>query len=102
MDKVKDGTCRIKTSGWPRFLYDVAGNYYDPKNKDRGLFRGPVLVRVSVSACGCHRTLIQVLYQVFCHIFTGPSSAFGSKRRGTKSSKAEIHQMTVVTGRTIA
>lgn len=46
--------------------------------------------------------LIHVLYQVFRHIFTGPSSALGSKRRGTKPSKAEIHQMTVVMGRTIA
>lgn len=54
MENVKDGTCRIKTSGWPKFLYDLVANPYDPKNKDQGLFRGPLLVRVSVSACGCH------------------------------------------------
>lgn len=48
MEKVNDGTYRVKTSGWPRFLYDLEASPYDPKNKDHGLFRGPVLVRVSL------------------------------------------------------
>lgn len=102
MENVRDGTYRIKTSGWPRFLYDLAANSYDLKNKDQGLLRGPLLVRVSISVHGVVVILIRLLYQVFHHIFTGPSSAFGSHRRGTKPSKAEIHKMTMVTGRTVA
>jgi hypothetical protein len=50
MEKVNDGTQRIKTSRWPRFLYDPAIPY-DPEHKDRGLFRGPILVRVCASSC---------------------------------------------------
>ncbi|KAF8486977.1 hypothetical protein DFH94DRAFT_687459 [Russula ochroleuca] len=83
MEKVKDGTYCVKTSGWPTFLYDLVANQYDRKNKDHSLFCGPLI-------------------QVFRHIFTGPLLAFGSQRKGTKPSKAEIHQMMAVTGQTIA
>lgn len=57
MEKVNNGSHRIKTSGWPRFLYDMAIPY-DRKNMDQGLFRGPILVRVGISTCGCHSILM--------------------------------------------
>jgi len=39
--------------------------------------------------------------QVFQHIFTRPSSAFGTPSQGTKDPKATIYSLAAVTGRTI-
>jgi len=58
MEKVKDGTYCVKTSGWPTFLYDLVANQYDRKNKDHSLFCGP-LIQVGVLACSYHSMLIQ-------------------------------------------
>lgn len=56
MEKVNDGSHRVKTSGWPKFLYDLEATPYDPNNKDRGLLRGALLVRVCV--------LLSILHQL--------------------------------------
>jgi len=84
MTQVQDGNIKIKASHYATFLYDEAGGGYDQYEIDKGLCRGHLLLR---------------LYR---HIFTGPSSALNKVRKATKRSKAEIHSMTEVTGRTIA
>ncbi|KAH9984125.1 hypothetical protein BJV77DRAFT_216914 [Russula vinacea] len=83
MTKVNDGTIRIRAAEWPAFLYDQKTEY-DPENEEKGLLKGYVLVRA------------------FRHIFTSPSSAIHGRRDATKRSKAQLHGLTAVTGRTIA
>ena len=46
-------------------------------------------------------TRSSVVHQLYQHIFTGPSSVLNKVQKATKRSKAEIHSMTEVTGRTI-
>ena len=82
MDRVEDGTVQITDEDFPSFLYDTE-TAYDEENKDIGLFRGFLLVRV------------------YRHIFTGPSSAMNPTAKVNKS-KARKFRLTEVTGRTIA
>ena len=95
MEKVNDGAIKIRASKWPTFLYDHEVPY-DPDNKDNGLCRGFVLVRVSPRSLRLFT--FSRLLQTYRHIFTGPSSALGSHRRGMKPSKAKIHSLSSVTG----
>ena len=46
MQKVCTKEITIKAKDWPAFLYDP-NIQYDPHNKDVGLLRGPVFMRVS-------------------------------------------------------
>ncbi|KAJ3518520.1 hypothetical protein NMY22_g13631 [Coprinellus aureogranulatus] len=67
---------------WPRFLYR---HYeYDPDNPWEGLFRSSLLV------------------MAYKHIFTSPSSVYGSPSKATRSSNARIHGMMEVTAPSIA
>jgi hypothetical protein len=45
MQKVRTGEITIKARDLPTFLYDP-NIQYDPLNKDIGLLRGPVFLRV--------------------------------------------------------
>lgn len=45
-NKVQNGTIQVGAHDFPSFLYP-AGTVYDPENKEEGLFRGHVLIRVS-------------------------------------------------------
>ncbi|KAJ3506635.1 hypothetical protein NMY22_g17185 [Coprinellus aureogranulatus] len=67
---------------WPRFLY----RHYEYSSEDPwdGLFRSSLLV------------------MAYKHIFTSPSSVYGSPSKATRSSNARIHGMTEVTGPSIA
>jgi len=82
MDRVEDGTVQITDEDFSSFLYEIE-TAYDEENKDIGLFRGFLLVRV------------------YRHIFTGPSSAMNPTAKVNKS-KARKFRLTEVTGRTIA
>jgi hypothetical protein len=99
MAKVNDGTIRIRAAEWPAFLYDQKIKY-NPEYEDTGLFRGYVLVRVCCSLL--FNICVLTLRKAFRHIFTGPSSAIRGHRDATKPSKAQMHGLTAVTGRTIA
>ena len=48
MEEANDGTHHIKTSQWPRFLYDLVIPY-NPEHQDCGLFHGPI-----VTPCARH------------------------------------------------
>jgi len=41
-------------------------------------------------------------FQVYCHLFTGPTSALGQTEHGQNKNKARIFELKAVTGRTIA
>ncbi|KIJ89513.1 hypothetical protein K443DRAFT_117882, partial [Laccaria amethystina LaAM-08-1] len=82
MTRVQDGKIKIRTKHWPSFLYNEGE--YDREERDKGLFKGYLLLRV------------------YRHIFTSPSSAIGKVRKGTKPSKAQIYGMKRASGRTIA
>ena len=45
MNKVLDGTLKIKTSQWPLFLYPD-DTVYNPECIDEGLFRGSLMIQV--------------------------------------------------------
>ena len=53
MDDVNDGLIRVRASKWPAFMYDFSKGY-DPNNKDFGLCRGELLVRVCYCSCFIH------------------------------------------------
>ncbi|KAG6906098.1 hypothetical protein DXG01_015939 [Tephrocybe rancida] len=78
MDKVSQGLVKIKAGlDWPSFLYDIAT--MDPVDPRKGFLRGYLLVQT----------------------FTVPLVSTGN-RNATKPPKAHIHDLTKVTGRTIA
>jgi len=96
---MQEGRVKIGTGEWPAYLYDE-NQVYDPEEKDKGLLRGYLLVRVRSYFS---LFLISDLLQVYRHIFTGPATAFiGSGRKGTKASKSKLHGLSSVTPRTIA
>jgi len=82
LDCVEDSTIQITDEDFPSFLYENE-TFYDEDNKDIGLFRSYLLVRV------------------YRHIFTGPTSAMNPAAKANKS-KAKKFKLTEVTGRTIA
>lgn len=47
MNQVEDGTVEITADDLPSFLYET-GTIYNPEDEITGLFRGFLLVRVSV------------------------------------------------------
>ncbi|KAG6839305.1 hypothetical protein C0991_004023, partial [Blastosporella zonata] len=81
MDRVSEGKYKPLTKHWPSFLYDT--DEYDPNDPTKGFMRGFLLVRV------------------YCHIFSGLTSAISGHRKATKPSKSHIHGMKHVTGRSI-
>jgi len=96
---MQEGRIKIGTGDWPAYLYDE-NLEYNPEEKDNGLFRGYLLVRVRSYL---FLPLIANFLQVYRHIFTGPATAFiGSSRKGTKASKSKLHGLSSVTPRTIA
>jgi hypothetical protein len=101
MAKVNDGSLRIRASEWPFFLYYLKTRY-DPDDEEKGLLRGYILLRVCPSPSFNVYRLTLVTRKAYRHIFTGPSSAFNGSCDTMKASKAEIHNLTRVTGRTIA
>jgi hypothetical protein len=101
MEQVQDGKIKIKTAHYPTFLYDEAVDY-DPNEIDKGLCRGHFLLRVSRGFLTVKQIKKSFPFQLYRHIFTGPSSAVQKVRKASKRSKAQIHGMTEVTGRTIA
>jgi len=49
MNLLKEGLLRVTAADWPSFLYDDT-EIYDPMQKDKGLLRGYLLVRVSIQS----------------------------------------------------
>ena len=54
MEKVNNGTIRIRASEWPSFLYDNSVEY-DPNNEEDGLFKGYLLLRVRLFTFSQHQ-----------------------------------------------
>lgn len=52
MDRVEDGAIEITAADPPSFLYKT-GTIYDPENEVEGLFRGFLLIRVSLFFSRC-------------------------------------------------
>jgi hypothetical protein len=100
MTRVQDGKIKIRTKHWPSFLYNEGE--YDREERDKGLFKGYLLLRVRLTSSYLAVSPIIFLLQVYRHIFTSPSSAIGKVRKGTKPSKAQIYGMKRASGRTIA
>jgi len=98
MDRVEDGSVLLTANEFPSFLYET-GTIYDEKNEEVGLFRGFLLVRVGLFFIDYESR--DVAFQVFRHIFTGPSTAMNSST-GPHKTKAKKFKLTEVTGRTIA
>lgn len=100
MTRAQDGKIKIRTKHWPSFLYDEGE--YDRDERDKGLFKGYLLLWVHLSTSYVVVSTIISLLQVYRHIFTSPSSAIGKVRKGTKPSKAQIYGMKQASGRMIA
>jgi hypothetical protein len=47
MESVQDGRIKIRANHFPTFLYDESPEGYDPREIDKGLCRGYLLLRVS-------------------------------------------------------
>jgi hypothetical protein len=99
MHDIENGVMDISESEWPAFLYPQ-GKIPDFEDDRDGLFMGYLLTRVCPIIM-CVWKLI--FWQVFRHIFTSPRSALNPDvgKRG-RASKARKHNLTSVTGRTIA
>ena len=72
MDAVKNGSILIKATQWPSFLYNESE--FSSRRPGDGLCRGYFLLRVHIPLLffsSLNRS------QVYRHIFTSPSSAFG-------------------------
>ncbi|KAI0063165.1 hypothetical protein BV25DRAFT_1915489 [Artomyces pyxidatus] len=82
---LKTGRIAVNAKRWPTFLYE---NYKcDPKEPEKGLFRGPLFLRT------------------YRHLFTGPRSPrqpLGKVPQGGRPTNAQLHGLTGVTPRTIA
>jgi len=101
MDAVNDGTVHVRSSEMPAFLYD-AEEEFDPDARETGLLRSETLLRVSTTTC-IYLCAAQDYFQVYRHIFTGPSTAAtGESSKATKACKAKIHHLTKPTPKTIA
>jgi hypothetical protein len=102
MHEAENGMIDISESEWPSFLYPL-GSTPDVEDNQLDLFRGYLLIRVSVSCFNIGKALHKSNLQVFRQIFTGPRSALKpeSGKKG-RSCKARLHNLTEVTGRTIA
>jgi hypothetical protein len=98
-ERVDNGEIKVHAAQWPTFMYSFTDGY-DPDDMQNGLCRGLLLVHVR--SLFLIMLIISVTPQVFCHIFTRPSSALRKSTRAMKSPKAAIHGLTAVTGRTIA
>jgi hypothetical protein len=72
MDRVEDATINITAADLPSFLYKT-GTIYNPENEAKGLFRGFLIVWVSLFSFSLR--INAVIVQVYRHIFTGPLSA---------------------------
>jgi len=70
MDQVEEGTIEISAADLPSFLYET-GTVYNPDNEVDGLFRGFLLVRVSVS----------YYYSLFLNIFRSIGTSSLALRR---------------------
>jgi hypothetical protein len=85
---------------WPSFLYPQ-GTTPDVEDDQAGLFRGYLLLMVCIYLIPLKR--LTDFLQVYQQIFTGPRSATHPEiaKKG-RSSKARLHNLTMVTARTIA
>ena len=99
MERVEEGKIEITADDLPSFLYE-SETVYDPDNETTGLFRGFLLVRVCIYFLDL--LPINSCFQVYCHLFTGPTSALGQREHGQNKNKAGIFELKAVTGRTIA
>jgi hypothetical protein len=99
---IEHGVQSISESEWPAFLYPQGTNP-DLENDEEGLFRGYLLPRVVWFQVILMYVQILIVKQVFRQIFTSPSSALkpDTAKKG-RPSKARLHHLTTVTGRTIA
>ena len=97
--EIEHGMLKISESEWPAFLYP-RGTNPDVEDDQAGLFRGYLLPRVCFILIYVQR-LISI--QVFRQIFTSPSSALNPEtaKKG-RPCKARLHNLTSITGRTIA
>lgn len=77
------GEIELTAQDFPVFLYDK--KQFDPEQIEKGLFHGYFLVRVCSFFCLLIYN-ISITFQVFYHIFTGPSSTLAghAASRGTK------------------
>lgn len=99
MHDAENGVIDISECEWPAYLYP-SDRCSDIDDDLEGLFRGYLLPTVCL-------TLLHLLWlislQILRQILTGPRSALdptvGKKGR---SSKAQLHNLTSITGRTIA
>ena len=99
MHDAENGVIDISECEWPAYLYPLDRSP-DIDDDLEGLFRGYLIPMV----CYILSSLLQlILLQVLRQILTGPRSALdpvvGKKGR---SSKAQLHNLTSITGRTIA
>jgi len=102
MDQIEDGSIQITADDFPAFVYE-SGTVYDEDNEDVGLFRGYLLIRASTCIFIAMITdYAFMMWQVYRHIFTGPSSALNPTSKGPHKTKAKKFKLTEVTPRTIA
>ena len=100
MNSLQDRRIKFTAGDWPTFLYDE--QEYDPKEKDKGLLHGYMLVLVSTLILSFIYTNISFL-KTDKHIFTSPASSLSMNVcKGMKPSKSKLHGLHHVTARTIA
>ena len=51
-NKLKNNEIKVLAKHWPAFLYE--DYQYDPSNREKGLFRGRLIICVSLQACLHH------------------------------------------------
>ena len=100
MEDANDAKIDISESEWPAYLYppDTSPDVEDDR---KGLFRGNLLPIVSFLIDKIH--IYDLLFKSFRGYFTSPQSALDplTTAKG-RSSKARLHNLMQVTGRTIA
>jgi len=97
-EKLQSGEMAVSGDQWPIFLYH--GYSYDPEDPWNGLFRGTILVSVSLLS-PASGLMIRMHRQAYKYVFTSPSSV-EKEPKATRSGNAHIHGMTQVTPASIA
>lgn len=96
MTNVQNGTIKPKARQIPSFLFPN-NTVYDPKNLQKGLFRGHVVVRVSYASYSRIALLSDAYIECLRAIYTGKSSIVTGHRDAQRPSAAEIVGITEVT-----
>ena len=96
--KLRNKELIVTGDQWPIFIY--ANEVFDPNNAWHGLFRGRLLLNVSLSRYAS-QVFLRNSAQGFNHIFNSPSSV-DNIGRSTRAGNAQIHGMREVTPASIA